>query len=489
MEEEHILNARICELLATNQVANVKQAEKQAEKEVKQLQKQERENKRLQQLEEAERLWGVFDMTVDKDGHIEAVPRNYYNLLSKHTDFKVIRLDDFSSQIYYGEAPLNDLDLAWINNQTSNITDGRLANRKVIWDVIQQIAADNRFNILTDFLDSLVWDGKTRIPTMFTDYLGAPKSELYSTMSKIWMKAAVMRAYEPGCKFDYIIILSGSQGIGKSNFCEKLAIRPEWYCENVQMGDKDGLLQLQSSWIINMDEITSLNKKDAATAKNFITSTSDKFRSPYGRLPMTYKRHCIFIGTTNESSFLKDSTAVTERRYWVVCCSGTRKESSERFQRFTTDVIEQLWAEAVYYYKNADKIDIPLYIPEALWSDFEEDQLQYKIENESELFLFLDEALDRPYSDFENDSSLKEQYKCPDVTRTPKKRQDKFTKNAIALLLSDNHIYDWKGSLRQYAAMRSDKWEYKKIKVYSCTSAWGLYRKKNDNEFLSNEII
>lgn len=47
MEEEHILNARICELLATNQVANVKQAEEQAEKEVKQLQKQERENKRL----------------------------------------------------------------------------------------------------------------------------------------------------------------------------------------------------------------------------------------------------------------------------------------------------------------------------------------------------------------------------------------------------------------------------------------------------------
>ena len=384
---------------------------------------------------------------------------------------------------------MNDLDIARINNETSNITDGRLSNRNVIWDVIQQIAEDNRFNTLTEFLDSLVWDGNRRIPTMFSDFLGASNSELYSAMSKIWMKAAVMRAYEPGCKFDNIIILSGPQGIGKSNFCEKLAIQPEWYCENVQIGDKDGLLQLRNSWIINMDEITSLNKKDAATAKNFITSTSDKCRPPYGRLPMTYKRHCIFIGTTNEETFLKDTTAVTERRYWVVRCSGTRKDSVERFKELTPDVVEQLWAEAVYYYKNPDKDDIPMYIPESLWSDFEEDQLQYKVENESDLFLFLDEALDRPYSDFKNDSSLKEQYKCPDAYGTPKRLQDKFTKNAISQLLSDNHIHDWKGSLKQYALMRNDKWEYKKIKAYSYTSVWGLYRKQNDNNFTNNEII
>ena len=324
-------DARVIEL-SNSQTSATKQAEKQVESENRPLLKVERKIKRQLEVEDAARIWGVFNMTVDENGRIENVPMNYYNLLSKHTDFKIIRLDDFSGQIYYGEELLNDFHLARINNQISNITGGRLSNRNVIMDVIQQIADDNRFNTLTSYLDTLVWDGLSRIPTMFTDFLGASYSDLYSTMSRIWMKAAVMRAYEPGCKFDYIVILSGPQGIGKSNFCERLSVRPEWYCENVQMGDKDGLLQLRNSWIINMDEITSLNKKDAATAKNFITSTSDKFRSPYGRLPMTYKRHCIFIGTTNEDTFLKDTSAVTERRYWVVRCSGTPNDSIERFR-------------------------------------------------------------------------------------------------------------------------------------------------------------
>lgn len=485
---ENNKDARIIELL-NSQTSAIKQAEKQVESENRPLLKVERKIKRQQEVEDAARIWGVFNMTVDEDGRIENVPMNYYNLLSKHTDFKIIRLDDFSGQIYYGEDLLNDFDLARINNQISNITGGRLSNRNVISDVIQQIADDNRFNSLTSYLNSLVWDGLTRVPTMFTDFLGASNSKLYSTMSMIWMKAAVMRAYEPGCKFDNIVILSGPQGIGKSNFCERLSVRQEWYCENVQMGDKDGLLLLRNSWIINMDEITSLNKKDAATAKNFITSTSDKFRSPYGRLPMTYKRHCIFIGTTNEDTFLKDTTAVTERRYWVVRCSGTRKDSIDRFEKLTPNVVDQLWAEAVYYYKNPDKIDIPMFIPESLWQDFEEDQLQYKVENESELFLFLDEALDRPYCDFKNDSSLKEQYKNPDTTGTPKRLQDKFTKNAISMLLADNHIHDWKGALKQYAMMNSDKWEYKKIKAYTYTSVWGLFRKQNENSYNQYEII
>ena len=481
-------DARVIEL-SNSQTSATKQAEKQVESENRPLLKVERKIKRQLEVEDAARIWGVFNMTVDENGRIENVPMNYYNLLSKHTDFKIIRLDDFSGQIYYGEELLNDFHLARINNQISNITGGRLSNRNVIMDVIQQIADDNRFNTLTSYLDTLVWDGLSRIPTMFTDFLGASYSDLYSTMSRIWMKAAVMRAYEPGCKFDNIVILSGPQGIGKSNFCERLSVRQEWYCENVQMGDKDGLLQLRNSWIINMDEITSLNKKDAATAKNFITSTSDKFRSPYGRLPMTYKRHCIFIGTTNEDTFLKDTSAVTERRYWVVRCSGTPNDSIERFEKLIPSVVDQLWAEAVYYYKNPDKISIPMYIPESLWQDFKEDQLQYKVENESELFLFLDEALDRPYCDFKNDSSLKDQYKNPDTTGTPKRLQNKFTKNAITMLLADNHIHDWKGALKQYAMMNSDKWEYKKIKTYSHTSVWGLFRKQNENTYNKYEII
>ena len=95
MKEEK-KNARVCELLTTHQVSTIKQAEKLLETEERQLLKLERESKRLQEIADAARIWGVYDMTVDKAGRIETVPRNYYHLISKHLNFKVIRLDDFS---------------------------------------------------------------------------------------------------------------------------------------------------------------------------------------------------------------------------------------------------------------------------------------------------------------------------------------------------------------------------------------------------------
>ena len=405
---------------------------------------------------------------------------NYVALLRNHPEFsnKPIRKDLFSSRIYIGEKPFTDEDLAIINAKFSDITDCQMENRQKIYDAIIRFASENTFNQLTEYLDSLRWDGINRIPTLFVDFLGAENKELYKTMAKLWMIGAVKRAYEPGCKFDNIVILSGPQGIGKSNFCERMAVRQEWYCENVQIGAKDGYIQLLESWIVNMDEIASLSKKDSATAKNFLTSRQDKFRSPYGRFSESYDRHCVFIGTTNDERFLKDSTAVTERRYWVVPCSGTRSDAINRYKKLTPEYVDQLWAEAVSYYKESKKNgnEIPLYIPENLWEEFVSEQLKHKQEDDSELFIFLDDALNREYMDFLDDSSLSKQYAssdCPGVKRL----QDKFSINAINQLLRDQHIVTWKGCLKQYAEMRPNIWTYQNIRNGSSVKK-GLKRVK-----------
>ncbi len=424
-------------------------------------------------------LFAELQISCDAKGRPEQTSSNYVALLRNHPEFseEPIRKDKFSSRIFIGSRPFTDEDLAIINSKFSDLTNCQMENRLKIYDAIIRIASENTFNQLTDYLDTLKWDGIKRIPTLFIDFLGAENKKLYMVMAELWMIGAVKRAYEPGCKFDNIVILSGPQGIGKSNFCERMAVRQEWYCENVQIGAKDGYIQLRESWIVNMDEIASLSKKDSATAKNFLTSRQDKFRSPYGRFSESFDRHCVFIGTTNDERFLKDSTAVTERRYWVVPCSGSRLDATARYKRLTPEYVNQLWAEAVYYYKDSVKSrkEIPLYIPDELWTEFVSEQIKHKQEDDSELFIFLDDALNREYEDFDDDSSLSRQYASGDNSNIRRKIQDKFTLNAINQLLRDQHIVTWKGCLKQYAEMRPDTWIYQNIRN-GATVSKGLKR-------------
>ena len=451
------------DLLANREVSTVRQAANEAIKRCKEQRRLKYEKERQELISAQISVFATLKISCNQQGFPEQTSANYEALLQNHPDFQSVRKDRFSDQIFYGANPITDTDLSIIYSKFSNLTKCALENRQKIYDAIITTAECNSFNQLTDYLDNLVWDQKKRVPNIFFDFLGTPRKKLYSTMATLWMIGAVKRAYEPGCKFDNIVILSGPQGIGKSNFCERLSVKPEWYCENVQIGDKDGYIQLRDSWIVNMDEIASLNKKDAATAKNFLTSRQDKFRSPYGRFTESFDSHCIFIGTTNDDNFLKDSTAVTERRYWVVPCTGTRADSIVRYKALDKEYVSQLWAEAVYYYKTNP--GMPLYIPEDQWSEFVEDQLQYKTEVSSELFLFLDDALNREYVEFTDDSSLTRQYSTPDISGAVEKRQDKFSINSINMLIRDNHIVSWRGAIKQYADMHPDMWKYGTTRV------------------------
>lgn len=435
---------------------------KQAKDNAKESKKQAELQKKQQKVAAANAMYEPFNLTLDESGEIVKMSQNYINLMTLCTDFQEIRLNDFSGLMMYGDHIMDKFDFSRIRNTISNMTMGRLHSKDDVEDAINQIGQDNKFNEVLDFLESLEgkWDGVPRVEKMFHTFMGAEDCELYSAMAKKWMVAAVKRAYEPGCKFDNMIILQGPMGIGKSNFCEKLAVRPDWFCPNVILGDKDGLLQVASSWIVNMDELSSYTRKDSATAKSFITMTFDQFRSPYGHFTQTVKRHCVFIGSTNEESFLKDETSIVERRYWVVKCSGTVDDSVQRFKAMTPELVAQLWAEARYYYKSGYD---ELYISGAMYKQFELDQRQYKNCNDSLLFNFLDVALDKPYADFEpdDDKSLPDQYLHPDLyNNRTKKVQDFFPITALSKLCRENHYDIYRGHGFAQFAVWSGKFRY-----------------------------
>ena len=160
------------------------------------------------------------------------------------------------------------------------------------------------FHPIRDYLDSLpVWDGTERVDRLLIDYLGAEDNSLYQSSYEKDISCSSSWIYEPGTKFDYILVLNGPQGIGKSTFFAKLG--GKWFSDSLtvsDMRDKSGAEKLQGYWILELGELAGLRKMDVETVKSFITRTDDKFRQSYSINVENHPRQCVIVGSTNSTS-------------------------------------------------------------------------------------------------------------------------------------------------------------------------------------------
>ena len=152
--------------------------------------------------------------------------------------------------------------------------------------------------------------------------------------------AGVKRVRQPGCKFDNVIVLEGSQGSGKSSFVKLLSPHVEWFSDSPigNTESKDAPLSLQGRWIIELGEMSVLSKSGVEALKAFVSSSIDHVRRPYGRLHEELRRQCIFIGTTNQATYLKGPDKATG-------ASGPLKVGVIDLDALIADR-DQLWAEA-----------------------------------------------------------------------------------------------------------------------------------------------
>ena len=156
---------------------------------------------------------------------------------------------------------------------------------------------------------------------------------------------------DPGVKFDTAIVLYGSQGLGKSLILERLGRK--WFNNSlVDIKTKDALEQIQGSWIVELAELAPTYKNDNEIVKAFISRTSDRFRSPYGRRTEEYPRQCVFAGSTNNLMFLKDRTG--NRRFWPI--TGDKDRKTKNSWDLSKDEIDQLWAEAYHYWTEGEPL-------------------------------------------------------------------------------------------------------------------------------------
>ncbi|WP_217597847.1 virulence-associated E family protein [Cohnella sp. GbtcB17] len=214
-----------------------------------------------------------------------------------------------------------------------------------------EVTRKNKFHPITDYLESQTWDGTARIDRLFIDYLGAADTPYVREVTRKMFLAAVKRLYEPGCKFDYMLVLVGPQGANKSTIIQMMAQR--WFSDSLKSFDtKEAGEHLQSAWIFEFGELAGMTKTEVDEIKQFITKRSDKYRVAYDRVITDFPRKCVFFGTTNNWNFLKDPTG--NRRFWPVTVDPEKRTKSV-FTDLTDYEIGQLWAEVLAVYKSGEE--------------------------------------------------------------------------------------------------------------------------------------
>lgn len=226
-----------------------------------------------------------------------------------------------------------------------------------IFDAVNVVAQERSFHPVRDYLNDCTWDGVPRVDTLLIDYLGAEDNAYTRAVTRKTLVAAVARIYRPGCKFDYMLTLRGRQGLGKSALIAKLG--GAWFSDTfTTMQGKDAYEQVQGVWIMEVGELAGMRKAEAETIKLYISKQVDRFRPAYGRRLQEFPRQCVFIGTTNETQFLRDTTG--NRRFWVV--DTPNEPTHDMWDELTAETIKQIWAEAVELYNAGEKLYLPKHI-------------------------------------------------------------------------------------------------------------------------------
>jgi putative DNA primase/helicase len=196
--------------------------------------------------------------------------------------------------------------------------------RQAIMEAMETVSYENPWHPVREWLGGLQWDGKSRADKWLIHAIGEtaetldPKMREYlALVGRFWLIGMVMRVMEPGSKFDYCPVLEGPGGLGKSTMVETLA-SSAWYSDTpFEIGKgKESQEQVQGIWGYELGELSQMGKAEITAIKAFISSKVDRYRPAYGRVVEEHPRQCVLVGTTNESTYLRDRTG--NRRFWPI---------------------------------------------------------------------------------------------------------------------------------------------------------------------------
>jgi Virulence-associated protein E len=294
---------------------------------------------------------------VNRSGEQTSCLHNSLIWLTRNRYGTSVRFDRFRQAILVDSVPLDDTKVITINAEIEASTRSAWSQEHVRSGLVE-IGRRNEFSSLTEWLNSLKWDGVARINRFFHAAYGAEATDYAAVCGKVLFISGVARAYQPGCQSDVMVILIGPQGLGKSMGISSLCPDPSWYADDLgcDLFDRKAGEGLRGKWLIEFSEFSRINRATLDVAKAFVSRRSDYYRAAYGRIHKDYPRTCIFVGTTNDDHPLHDRE---NRRFMPVRCVKADKDwiSANR---------DQLWAEAVARYRDGEEwwVTVPTLLEE-----------------------------------------------------------------------------------------------------------------------------
>jgi predicted P-loop ATPase len=337
-------------------------------------------NKRSEALETLNSM--LMKRTTEKGK--EVIIDNAYNLslvLTKHPDVQdCFGFNDFNGYPYLMapilggincEGPddfeprlLRDTDYTavqrWVQFSVSGFEKTSLQG---ITKAVDEACEARRFDLLRDWVERCAenWDKQYRTQELFAEYFVADEQTKYSDeLGEIAMMCLVLRALDPGAAQRVVPVLQGAQGIGKSRGLAALCPQDEWFTDELKnIGSKDTQDIIRLKFLVELGEMAVSKKTDRDALKAFLTRTHETFREAYGRRTQVFPRRCMFWGTTNEDSYLRDTTGNT--RFQPIKIVSVNVEAITRDR-------DQLIGEAVHLLREywAKKQDWWEMSPEAL---------------------------------------------------------------------------------------------------------------------------
>ena len=301
------------------------------------------------------------DLEVDSKGKNLSTVKNIDIIFKNDIRLKgIFRFNSFDSRNYVfatlpwrkilNPEPLKNVDYSGVRNYFETVYG--ITSSSKIDDSLNLEMERNSYHPVRQYLQSLKWDKQPRVDTLLIEYFGTKDNVYYRESIRKMLVGAVARVINPGCKFDYTLVLVGGQGIGKSTFVKKLA--KEWFSDTFgTYTGKEALEQIQGCWLVEMAELSGLKKAEVETVKHFLTKQEDTFRPAYGRTKETYLRQCVFFGTTNNKDFLRDPSG--NRRFLPVD-SNFKAARKNVWDDLTPEEVDQIWAEATHMYRKGESL-------------------------------------------------------------------------------------------------------------------------------------
>jgi predicted P-loop ATPase len=297
-------------------------------------------------------------LELDKQGNVKDTVTNIAAIIRFDPNLGSIVYNEFKDCVdVIGPLPWKQVKPGWGD---ADVANAKLYFERVygIWSpakfkdaLLAVVSAERIYHPIKEYFATLTWDGVERVDTLLVDYMGAEDTPYVRAVTRKALCAAVARIYEPGIKFDSMLVLTGPQGMGKSTFFSILG--KEWFSDSLSiadMRDKTAAEKLQGYWILEIAEMNGIKKVDVETVKSFISRQDDKFRQAYGTVVESHPRSSIIFGSSNSNAgFLRDITG--NRRFWPVTVTGEGK-----YHPWELEEVDQVWAEAIERYRQGEEL-------------------------------------------------------------------------------------------------------------------------------------